>query len=78
MYYSAIGILATMVLVIENLDIILNRNRSFSLPAWNAYRRLPKYKNDPSVAQVFRRADKNMYDDKASLKLYLKNNQSNS
>lgn len=37
-----------------------------------------KYKNDPSVAQVFRRADKNMYDDKASLKLYLKNNQSNS
>ena len=39
---------------------------------------MAKFKNDPSVAQVFRRADKNMYDDKASLKLYLRNNQSNS
>ncbi len=29
-----------MVLLIENLDIILNRNNSFSLPAWKAYRRL--------------------------------------
>lgn len=41
MYYSAIGILAAMVLVIENLDIILNRNRSFSLPAWPSSRTIP-------------------------------------
>ena len=40
MYYSAIGMLAAMVLVIENLDIILNRNWSFSQPVWKAYRRL--------------------------------------
>lgn len=40
MYYSAIGMLAAMVLVIENLDIILNRNKSFSLPSWRAYRKL--------------------------------------
>lgn len=39
---------------------------------------MAKFKNDPSVAQVFRRADKSMYEDKVSLKLYLKNNQSNS
>ena len=30
-----------------------------------------RYKNDPNVAQVFRRADKNMYEDKAALKAYL-------
>ena len=40
MYYSAIGVLAAMALVIENLDIILNRNNSFSQPVWKAYRRL--------------------------------------
>ena len=39
---------------------------------------MARYKNDPSVAQVFRRADRNMYEDKNSLKVYLKNNQSNS
>ena len=32
-----------------------------------------RYKNDPNVAQVFRRADKNMYEDKAALKAYLSN-----
>lgn len=30
-----------------------------------------RYRNDPNVAQVFRRADKNMYEDKAALKAYL-------
>lgn len=37
-----------------------------------------KYKNDPNVAQVFRRADRNMYEDKISLKAYLSNRSSSS
>ena len=39
MYYSAIGILAAMILVIENHDILLNRNRTFEQPAWMVYRK---------------------------------------
>ena len=39
MYYSAIGILAAMILVIENHDILLNRNRTFEQPAWKVYRK---------------------------------------
>ncbi|MCR5788589.1 MAG: GGDEF domain-containing protein [Lachnospiraceae bacterium] len=39
MYYSAIGILAAMVLLIENQDIFLNRNGAFEQPAWRVYRR---------------------------------------
>lgn len=37
-----------------------------------------KYKNEPNVAQVFRRADRNMYEDKISLKAYLSNRSSSS
>ena len=39
MYYSAIGLLAILVLLIENQDILLNRNGAFALPAWRVYRR---------------------------------------
>lgn len=39
MYYSAIGLLAIMILLIENQDILLNRNGAFELPAWKVYRR---------------------------------------
>jgi len=39
MYYSAIGSLAIMILLIENQDILLNRNGAFELPAWKAYRK---------------------------------------
>ena len=38
MYYSAIGILAALVLAIENKDILLNRNRISRTPAGQAYR----------------------------------------
>ena len=38
-YYSAIGVLALLILLIENQDILLNRNKSFNLPAWNVYRK---------------------------------------
>lgn len=38
-YYSAIGALALLILLIENQDILLNRNKSFNLPAWNVYRK---------------------------------------
>ena len=37
-YYSAIGILALLILLIENQDILLSRNESFSVPAWKVYR----------------------------------------
>lgn len=33
MYYSAIGMLAIIVLLIENYDIILNRGHHFQAPA---------------------------------------------
>lgn len=37
--YSAIGILALMVLLIENHDILWDRTGAFEKPAWRAYRR---------------------------------------
>lgn len=37
--YSTIGILALLVLLIENQDILFNRNGAFDNPAWSAYRR---------------------------------------
>ena len=39
MYYSVIGILAATILIVENLDILSNRNNAFNLPAWILYRR---------------------------------------
>ena len=38
-YYSAIGMLALLILLIENQDVLLNRNDAFSNPAWKVYRR---------------------------------------
>ena len=39
MYYSAIGSLAILVLLIVNHDILLNRGDAFRSPAWSVYRR---------------------------------------
>ena len=39
MYYSAIGILAAMILIIENQDILLKRSGAFELGAWKEFRR---------------------------------------
>ena len=39
MYYSAIGLLAVIVLLIVNQDILLNRANAFQTPAWRVYRR---------------------------------------
>lgn len=39
MYYSAIGILAIIVLFIVNHDILLNRGNAFESPSWSIYRR---------------------------------------
>ncbi len=39
MYYSAIVLIALVILLIENRDIILNNNDSFTSPAWTVYRR---------------------------------------
>ena len=39
MYYSAIGLLAIIVLLIINHDILLNRGNAFQAPAWKVYRR---------------------------------------
>ena len=39
MYYSAIGILAAMILIIENQDILLKRSGAFEQPAWKVFRR---------------------------------------
>ena len=39
MYYSAIGLLAVMILLIENSDILFRRGGAFATPAWCAYRR---------------------------------------
>lgn len=39
MYYSAIGILALLILVIENLDILLGLDEGFDKPAWKVYRK---------------------------------------
>ena len=38
MYYPVIGLLATMILLIENYDILLNRNATFQMPSWKVYR----------------------------------------
>ena len=39
MYYSAIGLLAALILIIENQDILKNAKGSFEKPAWTVYRR---------------------------------------
>ena len=39
MYYSAIGLLAVLILLIENQDVILNQEGAFEKPAWRVYRR---------------------------------------
>ena len=39
MYYSAIGVLAVIILLILNHDIFLNRGNAFQAPAWKVYRR---------------------------------------
>ncbi|MER2151575.1 MAG: GGDEF domain-containing protein [Candidatus Limivicinus sp.] len=39
MYYSAIGTLAIIVLLILNHDILLDRGNAFQAPAWRVYRR---------------------------------------
>ena len=39
MYYSAIGLLAALILLIVNQDILLNPQTTFKKPAWNVYRR---------------------------------------
>ena len=33
MYYATIGILALLILLIENQDILLNRNKAFDNPS---------------------------------------------
>ena len=38
-HYSTIAVLALLILLIENHDILLNRNESFSVPAWKVYRK---------------------------------------
>lgn len=39
MYYSVIGLLSALILLIENSDILLNRKNGFEKPAWKVYRR---------------------------------------
>lgn len=39
MYYSAIGLLAVLVLLLENQDILLNMNDSFGMPSWRVYKK---------------------------------------
>ena len=39
MYYSAIGILAALILIIENQDVMRNSHGAFSRPAWVVYRK---------------------------------------
>ncbi|MBO4694030.1 MAG: hypothetical protein J5659_06560 [Clostridia bacterium] len=39
MYYSAIGLLAILILVIENNDILFKRKKNTELPVWRAFRR---------------------------------------
>jgi len=39
MYYSAIGVLAVLILFIVNYDILFQRQLSFGKPAWHVYRR---------------------------------------
>ena len=39
MLYSSIGLLAILILLVENPDILLRRNDAFEVPAWRVYRR---------------------------------------
>ncbi len=39
MYYSAIGLLAIIVLFIVNHDILLNRSKAYESPSWSVYKR---------------------------------------
>ena len=39
MYYTAIGLLAIIILLIENQDILFKQDRSFDGPSWRVYRR---------------------------------------
>ena len=39
MYYSVIGILAILILLIENHDILAGRNEAFRIHAWRVYRK---------------------------------------
>ena len=39
MYYSAIGLLAALMLIIENQDVLIDYQKSFNKPAWTVYRR---------------------------------------
>ncbi|MBR6880261.1 MAG: diguanylate cyclase [Clostridiales bacterium] len=39
MYYAAIDLLAILVLVLENLNILIDRNKSFEETTWKVYRR---------------------------------------
>lgn len=39
MYYSVIGAIALVILLIENQDIMLNRNKAFLVGSWRIYRR---------------------------------------
>ncbi|MBO7674708.1 MAG: hypothetical protein J6S63_06825 [Atopobiaceae bacterium] len=39
MYYSAIGLLAALILLVENLDILAFGNKEFMTPSWTVYRR---------------------------------------
>ncbi len=39
MYYSAIGVLAVLILLIENQDVLLNSRGAFDRPVWRVYRK---------------------------------------
>lgn len=39
MYYSVIGLLAVLILIIVNYDILLTPKESFNKLAWRVYRR---------------------------------------
>lgn len=38
MYYSAMGLLAALVLLVENQDVLFSRRDGFGTPAWKSYR----------------------------------------
>ena len=39
MYYASFGILAILILIVENHDVILKQKGTFDAPAWSVYRR---------------------------------------
>lgn len=39
MYYSTIGLLAILVLLVENQDVLFTLHEGFDTPTWKAYRR---------------------------------------